>query len=350
MFKENDKMRPGPTPERVFAICRLLDKQSYNRSDLYKLIQLSEESTPEESILNSIEASKELGLIIEDNNQLFLNIDKSALTSAQSFRKKIAPLIFSRTSSTFFKLTEWFISNSDKVLELSKFDEYAAEASRSGLTSITENDVLGWRFWMRFLGHAYYYNRTLIPNMKIRLEDAMSGIQAGSQMTCTHFLAWLTQETKDSLQFAVESCGEKTDNHTLDAGTVLALKNVVELLRNTLSSAWKESSEKNCTPIIESLNSLKSLLDFPQNAEEIIKKLEVAKSSLPSSSGSLQSYINDINHGKQIIEGLNFDSDPEVKLFIDKVRRGKATVRDLTPHILEWIKDNSLSDKIRLKF
>lgn len=160
----------------------------------------------------------------------------------------------------------------------------------------------------------------------------------------------LTQETKDSLQFAVESCGEKTDNHTLDAGTVLALKNLVELLRNTLSSAWKESSEKNCTPIIESLNSLKSLLDFPQNAEEIIKKLEVAKSSLPSSSGSLQSYINDINHGKKIIEGLNFDSDPEVKLFIDKVRRGKATVRDLTPHILEWIKDNSLSDKIRLKF
>lgn len=220
MFKENDKMRPGPTPERVFAICRLLGNQSYNRSDLYKLIQLSEESTPEESILHSIEASKELDLIKEENNQLFLNIDTTALTSAQSFRKKIAPLIFSRTSSTFFKLTEWFISNSDKVLELSKFDEYAAEASRSGLTSITENDVLGWRFWMRFLGHAYYYNRTLIPNMKIRLEDAMSDIKAGSQMTCTQFAAWL----KENIPEAASSC----DNSKLS----LAVSNGLRVLES----------------------------------------------------------------------------------------------------------------------
>ena len=45
---------------------------------------------------------------------------------------------------------------------LSKFDEYAAEASKAGLRTVTENDVLGWRFWMRYLGHAYQYNKTLI--------------------------------------------------------------------------------------------------------------------------------------------------------------------------------------------
>ena len=220
MFKENDTMRPGPTPERVFAICRLLDNQSYNRTDLYKLIQLSEESTPEESISHSIEAAKELGLIKEDNNKLILNIDTQALDSAQTFRKTIAPLIFSRSSSTFFKLTEWFISNSDKVLELSKFDEYAAEASRSGLTSITENDVLGWRFWMRFLGHAYYYNRTLIPNMKIRLEDAMTTIPVGSQMTCTQFVTWL----KVSIPEAASSCS--------NAKLPLAVSNGLRVLDN----------------------------------------------------------------------------------------------------------------------
>ena len=114
----------------------------------------------------------------------------------------------------------------------------------------------------------------------------------------------LTKETKDSLQNAVETCGEKTNDHTLDAGTVLALKNVVELLKNTLTTAWKESAEKNCTPVIESLDSLKSLLDSPHTAEEIIKRLLEAKGSLPSSGGSLQSYINNINRGKQIIEGL----------------------------------------------
>ena len=54
--------------------------------------------------------------------------------------------------------------------------------------------------------------------------------------------------------------------------------------------------------------------------------------------------------GKKIIEEMHFDSDPEVKAFIGKVQAQRATVSSLTPHILEWLKDNNLTDKIRLRF
>lgn len=204
MFKENDNMRPGPTPERVLAICRLLEGNSYDQSKLYKLSQLSDEATSEESVYHSIEAAKELFLIKEEDKKYALAIDPVSLESAKSFRRMIAPVIFSRTESTFFKLTEWFIANSEKVLELSKFDEYAAEASRAGLETVTENDVLGWRFWLRFLGHAYQYSKTLIPNMNIRLEDAMTDIPKDTHMTCTQFVLWL----KEHVPEAASSCKE----------------------------------------------------------------------------------------------------------------------------------------------
>ncbi len=204
MFKENDSMRPGPTPERVLAICRLVEGIPCDQNELYKLSQLGDEGISEEAVSHSVQVAKELGLIKDKNGKFVLAIDSNALDSAISFRRMIAPIIFAQTSSTFFKLTEWFIANSDKVLELSKFDEYAAEASKAGLDTVTENDVLGWRFWMRFLGHAYQYNKTLIPNMNIRLADAMVNLPRDTHMTCTQFVLWL----KEHVPEAAASCDE----------------------------------------------------------------------------------------------------------------------------------------------
>ncbi len=220
MFKENDNMRPGPTPERVLAICRLLEGKTYDQTELYKFSQLSDEAASEEALFHSIQAATELGLIKEKHGIYELTVDPVSLESAKSFRRMIAPVIFARPNSTFFKLTEWFIANSDKVLELTKFDEYAAEASKAGLESVTENDVLGWRFWMRFLGHAYQYNRTLIPNMKIRLEDAMSGLSKDTHMTCTQFVLWI----KEHVPEAAASCSE--------AALPLAVSNGLRILHN----------------------------------------------------------------------------------------------------------------------
>lgn len=203
MFKENDNMRPGPTPERVLAICRLVEKGSYTMQQLFQLSELDEDANiSEEYKRRSIEAAEELELIKKDSNKYKLNISSDCLVSAQSFRRAVAPRIFANSDSTFFRLTEWFIANSDKALVINKFDDFAAEAAKTGVDTVTENDVLGWRFWMRYLGHAYQYNRTLIPNMKVRLEDAMQGIKKNTKMTCTQFVSWI----KDNIPEAASSC------------------------------------------------------------------------------------------------------------------------------------------------
>jgi len=191
MFKENDNMRPGPTPERVLAICRLVEKGSYTSSELHQLCELDKEPSHSEDVRRSIEAAEELGLIRRERDKYELSVQNECLQSAKQFRKTVAPLAFSNKNTTFFKLTEWFIANANQVFVLNRFEDFAAVAAKSGVDTIKENDVLGWRFWMRYLGHAYQYNKTLIPNMKVRIEDAMCGFEKGSRMTSAQFVAWL---------------------------------------------------------------------------------------------------------------------------------------------------------------
>lgn len=221
MFKENDNMRPGPTPERVLAICRLVDQGSYTTPDLYKLCALNEQvEMNDEAIRSSIDAAEELGFIEKSGDKYELKIDDKNLESADNFRKLVSSVVFKNNKSTFFKLTEWYILHSNDALKLNKFDDFAATAAKTGVPSITENDVLGWRFWMRYLGLAYQYNRTLIPNMKTRLEDALGSVPPNTKMTCTQFVSWI----KENLPEAASACTE--------ASLPLAISNGMRVLNN----------------------------------------------------------------------------------------------------------------------
>lgn len=160
----------------------------------------------------------------------------------------------------------------------------------------------------------------------------------------------ITSDVKASLQTAVDNCGEKTNDCTLDESTVLALKNAIELCRTTVDTFWKDIADKKSSTVIDSLTSLKSLLNDKKEAEEILAALTKAKVTMPGSAKAIDAFLANVNRGKKIIDGMHFDSDEEVKGFIEKVRIQKATVGDLSLHILTWLKDNNLSGKIKLRF
>ena len=178
-----------------------------------------------------------------------------------------------------------------------------------------------------------------------QLLDLVMAMQAKGIVT--HIIS---AEIKESLQNAVDSCGEKTYDHSLDASTVSALKNAVDLCKNTVNALWKESAEKTCTPLIESMTSLRGLFGDTREVDYLLDYLKKVKTNMPSSVRALETYLINIDKAKKIVEDLRFDSDIEVKIFIEKVRAQKATVAHLTPHILEWLNQNHLTNKIKLRF
>ena len=221
MFKENDNMRPGPTPERVLAICRLVNQGSFTTQEIYKECALDEKADlDDEAIRTSIDSAEELGFIKKSKGKYEFIIEEEHLESAQSFRRLVSSIVFKNKKSTFFRLTEWFIKNADEVFKINRFEDLAATAAKTGVPSVTENDVLGWRFWMRYLGFAYQYNKTLIPNMKTRIEDALFDVPQGIKMTCTQFVSWI----KENIPEAASACSE--------AALPLAVSNGLRILNN----------------------------------------------------------------------------------------------------------------------
>lgn len=229
MFKANDNMRPGPTPERVLAICRLVSQGQYTSTDLFVLSELNKDTkADDEAIRRSIEAAEEVNLIHKNKDGKYeLLVEKDVLASAESFRKCVATKIFSNKNSTFFKLTEWFIANSAMVSGINNFDDFHVVAARNGVESVSENDVLGWRFWMRFLGHAYQYNKTLIPNMKMRIQDALVTIEPGTRMSSVQFVQWI----KTNIPEAAASCNNSLLPVAVSNGLrVLHSEGIIELI------------------------------------------------------------------------------------------------------------------------
>jgi len=158
----------------------------------------------------------------------------------------------------------------------------------------------------------------------------------------------LTAELKETLQTTVDNCGEKTNDHTLDATTVQALKNAIDLCKTATESAWKDAADKQCTTVIDSLTSLKSLLPDKKEADDLLEALGNAKVKMPSSAKGIDDFLGKVTRGKEIVDGLHLDD--EVERFINKVKLQKATVNDLTPHILEWLKANDLMNTMKVRF
>lgn len=158
----------------------------------------------------------------------------------------------------------------------------------------------------------------------------------------------LTLELKESLQTAVDNCGEKTKDHTLDASAVQALKSAVELCKSTTELAWKNAADKQCSTVIDSLNSLKGLLPDKKEAEDLLEALNKAKLTMPSSSKIIDDFLSKVSRGKEMVDGLHLDD--KVEKFINKVKMQKATVGDLTPHIMDWLKDNNLLNTMKVRF
>lgn len=158
----------------------------------------------------------------------------------------------------------------------------------------------------------------------------------------------LTTELKETLQTSIDNCGEKTNDHTLDISTVQALRNAIDLCKHTTEKAWKDAAELQSSAVIDSLNSLRSLLPDKKEADDLLEALASAKVKMPTSGKIIDDFIKRLNRGKEIVDGLHLDS--EIERFIGKIKMQRATVGDLTPHVMEWIKTNGLMNTMKVRF
>lgn len=179
MFKVNpDGMRMEPTPERVLSVCRLVSHKSMSRDEVRKAMTLGDY---DEKALDQINKSinvalEELSLIKTDADNLVLAVDPRVIASPKAFRRYVSARVLSAKETTFYMFTQWFISQNEQIFAYKSWNDLAKVSSSeiAELSSLPENAVYGWRFWAAFLGIGYLSGTTIIPNMKLRVEDILA--------------------------------------------------------------------------------------------------------------------------------------------------------------------------------
>lgn len=193
MFK--DKMKTTPIPERVYSLVCALIKRPLSKDELREALEPKVCQTGNTKYFADVyEAALELELISEKENEVSLRIEKKHLANLQTFRKYVMPIIFNMKSSMFYKVTKAYVNANEKVFEfnmISAMGSFIQERLDEPMNILKEH-MLGWRFWVSFLGVGILHNdNMLIPTMYKQLVDVLDLVdyQPNKEYTANEFLA-----------------------------------------------------------------------------------------------------------------------------------------------------------------
>lgn len=161
---------------------------------------------------------------------------------------------------------------------------------------------------------------------------------------------FVPESTRNTIQEAIDQCGSKTENKTLDIAAVTALKGASELLKNLTDTVWKNVAEKRYSKTINMLQLFINLVTSQKEATELIEALNKARTQPPGNVTAIDKIEEKLQKAENLINQLNVSDDPEIVSFLGKVKERQATIIDLSPKILDWLKSNHLSGKIKLSF
>ena len=108
MFKNHpDPMRMEPTPERVLAVCKMIEKHPMSKDELVQTMTLGGDNPDVNASINV--ALEELHIIDQIDGKLKLVTPGDVLKSPTSFRKYVSAKVFQNQDSTFFRFSKWLI-------------------------------------------------------------------------------------------------------------------------------------------------------------------------------------------------------------------------------------------------
>lgn len=122
----------------------------------------------------------------------------------------------------------------------------------------------------------------------------------------------------------------------------------IEGKSNFLRNKWAIYANENTKDIINSLNSLSNLFEDKRKVKEILTRLNGMRNRWPITDDDIVEFKEIIKEGENIIKQLKLNE--EVQMFLGMVVNRTATIEDLTPVVLLWIKDSGFMEKLTIGF
>lgn len=157
----------------------------------------------------------------------------------------------------------------------------------------------------------------------------------------------LTENTRQELMDSISNCGNAVADHALSKDAVFALSSTVKAAANEVSQVWKAKATSYAEGAKGYLSLIAGLTVDPKGARMLASRIFDTCNESPTAK-SVQTLLTDVSKAKEII--ARFSIEPEIEIFLKKVSAQQATVFDLTPEVLSWLKDQGLTGKLKVNF
>jgi len=157
----------------------------------------------------------------------------------------------------------------------------------------------------------------------------------------------MDENTRGDLLACIDDCGNGVNEITLSLETVRLLKSKGDVIATQIKVIWKDAARKYSEGTKGYLSMIGGLSADPKRSKELADNIGKLVAGDPSI-GGIRSLVSDVAEAKKIVEA--FSLNPEIELFLKKVSAQQATVIDLTPNVLAWLKEKNLTSKLRVRF
>ena len=169
-----DKMVTPAIPERIFALCKIVEKNPISSADLKEKMEPDYLENGSVYFNDYRKAAEELGLIAISDDLVSLAVNPKVIKTITSMRIYINATLEKYNTGQFYQVTNAYF---EKGSDIFKEDKNIANLSPlfSEMTGMPVDAMAmrAWRFWASFLGFGYLQDMFIIPNANVFLSDVI---------------------------------------------------------------------------------------------------------------------------------------------------------------------------------
>jgi hypothetical protein len=198
----DDSLKGMQTPERLYALCRLVHISPLSREQLGRQFQPAHLNKSGDQLKETLSLA-EKGALLAHDPQTGLYRSQLAdehLRNSEAFRTELTRRIFSSPSSVFTRFTCWFLNRGASVLgeksdALSQlfFQEVTLQRNQER-REYNDTNITAWKAWAAYFGLGYLHGETLVPNAAGRIHDLLrngANLPVNRAIPFKMFMEWL---------------------------------------------------------------------------------------------------------------------------------------------------------------
>lgn len=188
-------METESIPERVYALCKIVEKAPISNQELKEKMEPSFLKQKTVYFPKYRNTAEELGLISISDNMVSISVDKDVLTSYDTFRKYVNSILYKYQNGDFYKVTKAYFELENTIFEGEQnISAMSTMLGKKVNSNIDAKSMRGWRFWVSFLGFGYLQDMFFIPNADRFIHDVieLSNFDKGVKYSFGEFMSKIT--------------------------------------------------------------------------------------------------------------------------------------------------------------